>query len=279
MALIVFAPGAAVAQPAAPPSITAAYEVAHDRFHYFFENPSTFGAGLVPHDFTQTYWGDNQWVVVTARYLIGGHAMESEVAATPGRTTRGDDIDRFFQPDGDLATSGTSGRVEMHSLRVRQAITLGTAAGLEWHTGFHYRRDHSAFDPRQTKTVSHTQPASTESFLIEGSETTISDVFEVRFGASQQWAPGRDWRVSAAVDVAPTTAARLTTILPIKYPGEEIVFTALVMTLNPTLSVSYGSRWPIVVTVAATQTFSYLKSRQYKRNSFTASIGLRRQLD
>ena len=59
MALIVFAPGAAVAQPAAPPSITTACEVAHDRFQYLYENPSTFGAGLVPHDFTQTYWPES----------------------------------------------------------------------------------------------------------------------------------------------------------------------------------------------------------------------------
>lgn len=280
VALLLLWPGFAAAQSAAPPAVTAAYEVAHDRFRYHFKNPSTFDTpGLVPHDFTQTYWGDNQWLVVTARYLVGGRAMESEVAATPGRTTRGDDVDSFYLPSGDVATSGTSGQIELRSWRLRQAIALGRAVGFDWRTGVQYRRDHSAFDPRQTKTVSHTQPPSTVSFTIDGSETTISDVFEIRLGVSRQWAPAPDWRVAATVDVAPTTRARLTTILPIKYPGREIVFTALVMTLNPTLTVTYGTRWPLVVSVATTQTFSYAESRQFTRRAFTAAIGLRRQFD
>ena len=45
--------------------ISFAYERTRDRFHYRFENPSSFDTPeLVPHEFTQTYWGDNQWLVV-----------------------------------------------------------------------------------------------------------------------------------------------------------------------------------------------------------------------
>jgi hypothetical protein len=279
--VMALAPASTAAQsPAAHPVVTVSYEVSRDRFQYRFENPSRFDTpDLVPHEFTQTYWGDNQWGVVTARYRIAGSLMESEVAATPQRTTRGDDVDSFFQPTGDVVRSGTTGNVNMRSLRVRQSAAIGRAAGLSWHGGYQYRRDRSVFHPRQTKTVSHSQPPSADTFTIEGSETTLSETHEVRVGVSRQWAPARSWRVAVAVDAAPATHARLTTILPFKYPGRRIVFSALVFTLNPTLTITRGTRWPIVVSVASTQTFSYLESRQFKRRAVSATIGVGRRFE
>jgi hypothetical protein len=78
--------------------------------------------------------------------------------------------------------------------------------------------------------------------------------------------------VSLAADAAPSTNARLTTILPDKYPGEEIVFTAIVATVRPSLTVTRVSRWPISATLEATRTFSYVASRRYEREAIAAAV-------
>lgn len=273
-AMTALLPVSAAAQ-AATPAVTVSYEIARDRFHYYFENPSSFDtAELVPHNFKQTYWGDNQWGVVTARYRIGRSALESEVAITPKRATRGDDVDQFFQPTGDVATSGTSGNVDLRSWRLRHTVALGRFGGFNWRTGYQYRRDRSAFHARQTKTVSHTLPPSTTSFTIDGSETTISDVHEFRVGVMRRWAPAQGWRIDTALDVSPSTIARLTTILPLKYPGREIVFSAVVMTLNPALTISREMRIPLTLSVASTQTFSYDDARRFKRRAISLAVGV-----
>jgi hypothetical protein len=267
-------PAAAQGQ-AAGPTVTVSYEIARDRFQYYFENPSTFDTPeLVPHNFRQTYWGDNQWGVVRARYRIAGSVMASEVAITPRRTTRGDDVDEFFQPSGDRATSGTSGNVNMRSWRVRHTVALGRRVGLEWRSAYQYRRDRSAFHARQTKTVSHTQPPSTSSFTIEGAETTISEIHEFSVGFGRRWDAGRGWRVEAGVDASPATVARLTTILPIKYPGREIVFSALVMTLNPALTISREMRLPVTMSIASAQTFGYDDARRFTHRALTVGVGV-----
>jgi len=265
---------AAQSQPARP-VITVSYEIARDRFQYRFENPSRFDTPeLVPHNFTQTYWADNQWGVVRARYRIAGSAMESEVAITPQRTTRGDDVDEFFQPSGDLATSGTSGNVDLRSWRVRHTVALGRKFGLDWRSAYQYRRDRSAFHARQIKTVSHTQPPSTVSFTIDGSETTISEIHDFRVGFGRQWDPGGGWRVAAELDASPATIARLTTLLPLKYPGRQIVFSAVVLTVNPALTISRGSRVPVAFSIGSTQISSYDDARRLKRRAVTATIGV-----
>jgi hypothetical protein len=69
-----------------PTGISIAYERARDRVHYRFENPSSLGTEeLIPHEFTQTYWGDNQWVVVRAAFKAGSRLLETEAGATPQR--------------------------------------------------------------------------------------------------------------------------------------------------------------------------------------------------
>jgi hypothetical protein len=276
VAITALSPVSAAAQAqAVGPTVTVSYEIARDRFQYYFENPSTFDTTeLVPHNFRQTYWGDNQWVIVTARYRIDRSAMESEVALTPQRTTRGDDVDEFFQPTGDVATSGTSGNVDLRSWRVRHAVVLGQALGLTWRAAYQYRRDRSAFHARQTKTVSHTQPPSTSSFTIEGSETTISEIHEFGVRLTRPWAPARGWLVEAGLDASPSTVARLTTILPLKYPGRDIIFSALVLTLRPALTISREMRVPVTMSIASTQTFSYDGARRFKRRAITATVAV-----
>src|SRR5260221_10708152 len=102
------------AQNLPPNGVSVSIETTRDRWHYRFENPSSFStAELVPHEFTQTYWGDNQWVVFGLRLAPlaqgRGRLFETEIAATRPRTTRGDDYDTFFQPSGDVVVAGTTG--------------------------------------------------------------------------------------------------------------------------------------------------------------------------
>lgn len=270
VAALALVPAIAAAQPA--PAISVAYEASYDRFHYYFENPSTFDTGeLVPHNFKQTYWGDNHWLVVSGTYRLMGLVMETSGAVTPSRDTRADDVDAFFLQSGDVATSGTSGRVDLRSFRIRHDVALGSSRGMTWHGGYQYRRDRSAFHAKQIKTVTHSRPPSSESFPIDGAETTISDVHAVHFGISREWAANA-WRLRARLDAAPTTYARLTTILPIKYPGREIVFSAPVLTLNPSLEIARGARWPLAVTVSVTQTVSYTEARRFQRRAVAAAI-------
>ena len=271
--LCVPAPGAAQSAPA----ITGGYEYAYDRFEYFFENPSTFDTpDLLPHSFRQTYWADNHWLSIAARYRVGGSVNETTFAITPSREIRADDVDTFFLPSGDVATSGTSGRADIRSLRIRHDVKLGTRGGITWHAGYQYRRDRQEFHARQIKTVTHSQPPSSETFPIDGAETTISNVHEVRIAVDREWRGGQQWRIRARVDAAPLTAARLTTILPFKYPGREILFAAPVLTLNPSVTIGRGGRWPVALAITATRTFSYMNSRQYHHRVVSVSLAVGR---
>lgn len=155
---------------------------------------------------------------------------------------------------------------------------VGSTDRVVWHAGYQYRRDRQEFHARQIKTVTHSLPTSSESFPIDGAATTISDVYEARFGVSRRWATASRWRVRARVDAAPTTLARLTTILPIKYPGREIVFSALVLTINPSLTIERGERWPIAFTISAARTMSYAESRRFDRRAVTAAIAVGRRV-
>ena len=124
MALLHSAPALAQQQDAR--GVSAGVETTRDRFHYRFENPSSFGTvELVPHEFTQTYWADNQWVALRARFGPSGRVFQSEIAVSRRRATRGDDYDTFFQATGDVVVTGTTGDVVMQSWRARQTIGLG----------------------------------------------------------------------------------------------------------------------------------------------------------
>ena len=123
-ALIACVGGAARAQTLAgnppPPKrleIKAGYEVHRDHLRYTFENPSNIDTDFpVPHSFTQAYVANNHWLVLAARYLVGGDAMESEFAITPERQTPGSDLDTFYDPNNDVVVSGN--RLHGHTLSI-----------------------------------------------------------------------------------------------------------------------------------------------------------------
>jgi hypothetical protein len=263
----------ALAQPPERTGITMAYERTRDRFHYRFENPSSFDTTeLVPHEFTQTYWGDNHWFIVRGTFTAGSRLFETEAAATPQVSTRGDDYDTFFQPSGDIVVTGTTGGVSMRSWRVSQMIGLTRTAGVDWSLGFQYRQDRSEFHPG-LKSTQHTQPPSREEEWIYTRETTISRTYGVAVRPRRTW-EGASWRLTVAGDIVPVMTARLTTLLPDKYPGRTIVFSALVMSAEPKLIVEIGRRRPITISAGYSSTLSYLKSRQFVRHAVHVAAGV-----
>ena len=262
----------AFAQQGERPHVTIAYERTRDRFHYRFENPSKFSTEeLVPHEFTQTYWADNDWLVARAMFNAGARLLETEAALTPQRSTRGDDYDTFFEPSGDVVVVGTTGGISIRAWRVQQTISVARKAGVDWAIGYRYRQDRSEFHPG-LRSVRHSQPASYEEEWIYSRETTISRTYGIVLRPRRSWS-GSAGRVTIDADVMPAMTGRLTTLLPDKYPGQAIVFSALAISADPKVTFN-PAKLPITLSVAYNGTLSYLKSRQFVRQAVQICGGL-----
>lgn len=273
--VIAAAPARSAAQttPGSPAvTVSAGYEPHRDRLHYGFENPSTIDTPfLVPHRFDQTYVADNQWFLLSVRYPVFGEFMKTEVSLTPERATFASDLDTFFDPDNDLVVSGTAGDVMMRSWQVAH-WSEARLWGQLWRLGYVFRRDVTEFRSTE-RLLTHSNPASASRTPINTHETTISSVQEIPFGVSRQIAVARGWVLTAGTDVAPVATARLTTILPEKYPGQEIVFEATVATLAARAQVDWvRQRWPLTLVVEYGRTWSYRSSNQFGRDSLKAGV-------
>jgi hypothetical protein len=253
-------------------SILVGYEVHRDHHRYEFENPSSFNTPtLVPHKFVQTYVASNQWFVGAVRYPALGSFMETEFGLTPSRPTFASDFDTFFNPDGDVIVSGTAGDVSMHSVRFAQ-WSEGRLWGVPIRVGYLYRRDVTEFGPAD-RLVTHSSPPASTRTPISTHETTYSQVHEVPIGTWREGALARRWRVVGGVDVTPLAQARLTTILPEKYPGQEIVFQANTAALAARLRVTWQrGRWPVAFTADYGRTWSYHASSQFSRNAVQVGV-------
>jgi len=206
--------------------IKVGYEARHDRFRFNFHNPSSFNtAAPVPHQFVQTYTADNHWGIVKANYLLLRIPWESEFGMTPQRTNYGDDYDTFYQPDGDVVVSGTTGNVSMREFSFAQRAWLGQLKGFSLGTGYQYLRVRSRFQFGNSFET-HTKPPSGIFEKLPIQETTRSRVHEFYAAARREWHLTPRSFFSAELRYAPVAAAFLTTILPAKYPGEEINFLA-----------------------------------------------------
>jgi hypothetical protein len=258
--------------------LSAAYEPRWESYWYRFENDSSFGtAELVPHFFRQSYDADNQWLAVQARYSVASQGWRTEFAITPEVVTYGDDFDTFFQPDGDIVTTGTAGDVSLRSLRLAQRFLAFERGPASVFADYVYRRDRAEFHPAD-RVVTHTKPPSESREFITTRETTISNVHEVRIGVEFGWRKGA-WLTGASLSAAPTALARLVTKLPDKYPGRDIVFDAIVLAASGEVSLSREwPSWRVEVRADAGRTWSYVEERQYRREGYglTARIGARR---
>lgn len=247
-------------------------EYRRDRFDYRFENPSSFNtAELVPHVFEQRYDADNVWLTGRFQFMLGHRALETEGGITATATGVGSDYDTFYQPDGNVIVYGTTADTDVWSWRAAQYVGLGSWRGVAFRVGYSYRRDRADFRPSDT-TIVQTKPPSSTAFWNTDRETTVSEVHEIRVGLERTFAHGPFWQARLTADVAPTTLARLTTILPDKYP-DPIVFIAKGLSINAALHVTRQiGRWHAGMVVSYAQAWSYQESNAYHRQAVSGGL-------
>ena len=247
-------------------------EYQRDRFDYRFENPSSFNtAELVPHVFEQHYDADNVWLTGRVRFMLGRRAFETEGGVTANTTGVGSDYDTFYNPDGNVIVYGTTADTDASSWRAAQYVGLGSWRGLLFRVAYSYRRDRASFRPSYSTTV-QTKPPSSTAFWNADRETTVSEVHEIRVGLERAFTPGPSWRARLTADVAPTTLARLTTILPDKYP-DPIVFIAKGLSVNAALHITRQiGRWHAGMVVSYAQAWSYQESNAYHRKALSGGV-------
>ena len=277
----VVAPRVAQAEPAPRPrapaehaGVSVALEVRRDRFDCRFENPSSFNtADLVPHIVEQRHDVDNAWLVARVRFNAGGRLWETEAGVTPAATGLGSDYDTFFQPDGNVIVYGTTAETDLRSWRFAQYVGLGSWRGTRLRAGYSYRNDRSGYRPSYS-TTTQTKPPSTSSVWNTDRETTIAEVHEVRLGAARALVHAQRWRVEATADVAPTTLARLSTLLPDKYDA-PVVFIAKGLSLEAQLRIATRARRVDAgASIDYVHSWSYGQKNQFHRSGLGASVHL-----
>jgi hypothetical protein len=235
-ALVMEAARASAAAPTASPSrprvtFQASVEGRVDFVRYRFANPSSIDtAEPVPHAFEQRYDASNTWIALAAEYRLAGAEARTSISFAPRVTTTGSDIDSFFDPSGDVVTSGTTGDVTLGSIAIDQRFGLTTLRGWTLGVALSCRRSRADFLPALV-VLTHTQPPSSSSTFTTDRETTTSQVIESGLAADRRWAMGSGWTVRARIALLPLTVARLRISLPDKHPpldttGQAVAFGA-----------------------------------------------------
>jgi hypothetical protein len=265
-------PAVSTSTPAERPSLTLGWEVRRDRYHYRFENPSSFDTSYsVPHFYQQDYDADNTWLRLSGRYRVVGRFWETSIAIAPWGVGHGEDYDTFSQVDGDTVVYGTTAVTDLHALQLAQHVDLGVALGLWWRGGYVFRRDRARFRPSDT-TTTHTLPASTDRFFNTDRETTLSDVYEVQLGGRRTKVSER-WEATIGVDLTPIALAKLTTKLPDKYPDGDLVATARGFGVTPAarMAVRRG-RILAGVSLDYAHTWPYSRTARFSRDGFSMAV-------
>ena len=259
----------AVAQSAdASPQLLVGIELRRDRFSYHFTNPSSLDtSALVPHFFEQRYVADNLWAEVRLRYFARVR-WETSIGVTPRRVATGDDYDTFFDPDGSVVVSGTTGEVLIRSFEVSQRADLGRVGPIRLFASYRFRLDRSAFELGH-KTLSR-NGGLVEAMEVTTREMTSSQMHEILFLATASRDLGSEWHVSIGGELAPTTLGRLLVQLPDKYPGQDLAFVAKVLAGGARLAVTRRGRWPIELSVEGGHTWHYRSSDWMSRDSIGA---------
>jgi hypothetical protein len=250
-------------------------EARRDRFTYHFDNPSSIDTPfLVPHFFEQRYVADNVWLTGSASY-VALIRWETTAGITPQRTSTGDDYDTFFNPDGTVFVSGTTGGISIRSLRISQLGEIARRGAAALVSGYRLRLDRSDFHLGH-KTVTR------NGVLIEASdvttrETTSSQLHELLFGLTAAFGLGNRWGVSVAAAVAPVALGRLLVRLPDKYPGQDLVFLATVgtATSRATLTRRFDN-WALAFSLDGGGTWSYRSTAALSRRVVGARVAVTR---
>jgi hypothetical protein len=218
--------GAYAQAPARRASIEAGVTVERLVSEYRFENESTFDTpALVPHFFVQHYESTQPWLVARVRYPLGAVMGETTAGYAPERLAFASDIDTFFQPGGDVVTSGTSGDARLRGFSIDQRVGVGRVHGWPIDVRVRYTHRHADFLPAD-RVVTHTQPPSETREFITTREMTTSHEIRAGMGFAAANEVGGGWRLEGDGVVWPLVRGRLVTELPDKYPGVDIVFDA-----------------------------------------------------
>jgi hypothetical protein len=214
----------------------------------------------VPHFFEQTYDADNLWLVGSVRYRAGV-TLETSGGVTPSRSSTGTDYDTFFDPDGSVVVSGTTGPIEIHSWRIGQRAEIVRAGRVTIDTGYRLRVDLSDFGVGHKTVVRNgVVIAATD---VTSPEHTSSQMHEVFIGVHLD---------GLAVQISPVTVGRLLIQLPEKYPGVDLVYIAS----GAAGAASYTvTRARISAGVHVLYTWSYAASASLKRNILGGQIRIR----
>jgi hypothetical protein len=209
-------------QSAVDPSaaFVAGFEMRAEHFDYHVENPSNFDPGpLVPHFYEQQYRVTAPWLFGRVRYHLGGAPAETSAGISAPMTTPGSDVDTFFQPTGEIITSGTRGNVRLDSWSIEERI--GLARRRSWTLGvvLSYRRSKMTFFPADIVVTRGLPPTETRT-PTDDPETTWSHVVRSGVSASVPLGSKKGWSVDLDTDATPLTRARLDISLPVKYPNQ-----------------------------------------------------------
>lgn len=222
-------------------TVTLRVEQRSEWFDYHIENLSNIEPGpLVPHNYEQEYDADGTWIFVEARYRLGANAAATEIGVAPTVTRFGSDIDTFFQPSGDVITSGTRGDVRLTRFSIQQWFEIARLHRVRFDLTGAYRRSTMDFLPA-LRIVTHSRPPSETEEPVGADETTWSHVWTMGLAVSAPLYAGRRWQTAATIEVTPLTLARLDVSLPLKYPGEIISRNTFGLGARGRLSVEY--RW------------------------------------
>ena len=251
-------------------AIAIGIEASRDRVEYHFDNPSSFDtSNLVPHFFEQRYVADNIWATLTASYTAGVR-WRTLVAVTPNRTSRADDFDTFFDPDGTVWVSGTTGDAVMRAFRVEQRADLGSAGSLRLQTGYSLRWDRAKFLVGHKTVTKNGLPI--ETFAIDTRERTRVWTYQFFAGGSFVKALGSAWTLTAGGDVSPATVARLEIQLPDKYPGRDLTFSAAAFGASGSVEIARGR---FAIGVDADRIWRYRSTSAVSRRSVAVRIAVR----
>jgi hypothetical protein len=247
-----------------------------ERFDYHFDNPSNFEPGpLVPHAIDQRYEADSVWLFLHAAYTFLNAPAFTEAGLTPRITTPGSDIDTFYQPSGDVITSGTRGDVRLRSVSIEQRFDLASWRAMTFGVALAYRRSSMDYLPSD-RIITHTQPPSETREPVAGRETTWSHVLQSGFTASAPLRRDDLWSVSAGVEAYPITRARLNVSLPDKFPGELIRADTFGFGVSARLAIE--RRWNRASAGAGIRTggvWSYSDSSKYGEGQVALDVYLR----
>jgi hypothetical protein len=249
-------------------------EAAHESWTFHFENPSSYDTvELVPHFFEQAYDTDNVWLGGRLMHPAWSHRGVLTLAFTPRRTRRADDFDTFFQPDGNVVVTGTTGGASVRSWRIGERLTVARARAASLEFEYRYRRHQVWFHEGDGITTT-TRPPSVSHRLVTTRESTVLELFQAAWSVhTGRRAAGGSF--DATLDGTPLGLGRLTVDLPDKYPGRRLAFNARIGALGG--RVTYTRRragWTWMLGIGAGRTFSWTERGRLDARVISIELGV-----